>query len=77
LDVSPSTIFFGYVICELDVPLKRELKSRAMIETPDGRGMFYFYESHRAYIEVISYNELLDDARKRNRILFDKLQLPI
>jgi len=48
-----------------------------MIETPDGRGVFYVYESHRAYIEVISYDKLLDDARKRNRILFDKLQLPI
>lgn len=29
-----------------------------------------------SYVEVISYQKLLADARKRNRILFDKLQLP-
>jgi hypothetical protein len=70
-----ATYFFGYVLCELDPLLKRILKRMNMKETPDGRGMFNFFDEHRAYIEVISYDKMLDDARKRNRILFEKLQL--
>jgi hypothetical protein len=77
IEVTEATYFFGYVICELDPLLKKVLKRFTMKETPDGRGMFGFFEGHRAYIEVISYEKMMDDARKRNRILFEKLQLPI
>jgi hypothetical protein len=68
--------FFGYVVCELDPLLKKVLLRRTMHETPDGRGMFGFFPAHKAYVEVISYEKMLDNARKRNRILFDKLHLP-
>lgn len=73
---SDSVYFFGYVICEIDPLLKKTLSRKTMRETPDGRGMFGFFPDHKAYIEVISYEKMLDDAHKRNRILFDKLRLP-
>jgi len=31
---------------------------------------------YNAYIEIISYDKLLEDANKRNQVLFDKLNLP-
>lgn len=76
IEINSGTYFFGYVVCEIDSNLKKVLSRRTMRETPDERGMFGFFESHRAYIEVISYEKMLDDAQKRNRILFDKLQIP-
>lgn len=76
IEASAQTYFFGYVICELDGKLKKMLKRSAMEETPDGRGMFGFFRDLRLYIEVISYDKMLDNAVKRNRILFEKLQLP-
>lgn len=76
IQTSSSAYFFGYVVCEIDEALKKILKRKNMKTTPDERGMFYFFEEHRAYIEVIGYDKMLDDAIKRNRILFDKLQLP-
>ena len=48
-----------------------------MFETPDKDG-FIFYNSNpevRAYVEVIGYDKLLRDAKQRNRILFEKLQI--
>ena len=36
-----------------------------------------YHAARKAYIEVISYNKLLADARKRNQIFFDKLFSPI
>jgi hypothetical protein len=46
-----------------------------LVAAADGRGMFGFFEDHRAYIEVLTYEKVLDDAQKRNRILFEKLRL--
>lgn len=38
---------------------------------------FFGYNSPRgAYIEVISYDKLIKDAKKRNQVLFDKLFRP-
>jgi hypothetical protein len=37
---------------------------------------FRLFTKPTRYIEVISYEKMLDDAQKRNRILFDKLQMP-
>ena len=76
ITANDKTYFFGYVICEVDPHFKRVLSRKTMVETPDGRGMYGFFRDHRAYIEVISYDKMLDNAMKRNRILFEKLQLP-
>lgn len=74
---APSGVyFFGYVICEIDAQLKKVLSRKTMRETPDERGMFGYFPDHKTYIEVISYDKMLDDALKRNRILFEKLQIP-
>jgi hypothetical protein len=36
----------------------------------------HFNKNFKAYIEMISYTKLVQDAKKRNRILFEKLDLP-
>lgn len=42
----------------------------------DNLGYYGFNETLNAYYEVISYTKRLADAKKRNRILFEKLNLP-
>ncbi|MGD0975941.1 MAG: hypothetical protein ABR866_17775 [Candidatus Korobacteraceae bacterium] len=44
-----------------------------MTRTPDGQGFYKHNPALNAYIEVISYQKMLSDAKKRNRVLFDKL----
>jgi hypothetical protein len=39
-------------------------------------GYFGFNEPHKAYIEVMSFDRLLNAATERNRAFFDKLGLP-
>ncbi len=45
------------------------------ILTPDNQGYYGFHKTYAAYYEVIDYNKLLSDAKKRNRIFFDKINL--
>ena len=44
--------------------------------TPDGRGYFGYNGQLKLYFEVISYEKLIGDALRRNRMLFKKLGLP-
>ncbi|MCX6212942.1 ATP-binding protein [Spirosoma sp.] len=65
--------FYAYVICDFNPKLNKLLGSRNFNKTPDGLGYFYFHTQFNAYIEVISYQKLLKDAKNRNKILFEKL----
>ena len=58
---------------------KREVEivaeDKGLIGTPDNLGYFGYSPSLSPYVEMISYTKLLRDAKKRNKILFDKLNL--
>ncbi|WP_316192058.1 hypothetical protein [Bradyrhizobium sp. SZCCHNRI3018] len=64
-----------YIISDITPTLKKVLKTVDAILTPDNQGFYGFNKTYQAYYEVIDYNKLLSDAKKRNRIFFDKLNL--
>ena len=43
---------------------------------PDDEGYFGYNQNHNAYVEVLSYDKVLKNAKQRNQILFDKLFSP-
>jgi hypothetical protein len=43
--------------------------------TPDNQGYYGFHPQYAAYYEVMDYNKLLRDAKQRNKIFFDKLNI--
>nr|WP_321454030.1 hypothetical protein [uncultured Carboxylicivirga sp.] len=69
--------FYCYIICDLTPKIKTVAKRHDFTETFDGEGYFGYRKEYNAYFEIISYDKLLDDSKKRNQILFDKLKLPI
>ncbi|MGK2915682.1 MAG: ATP-binding protein [Porticoccaceae bacterium] len=72
--VAENTPFYGYVICELTskvkVWLEREKDFKPM---PDRLGWFQWMGNINLYIEVISWDKVLKDAKMRNQIFFQKL----
>ena len=77
IEISDTVPFYCYVIATLTPKLKDEAIQRNFIIAPDGQGFFYYITNLRAYIEVSSYRKVLDDATKRNKAFFDKLEIPI
>lgn len=69
--------FYAYIVCDLTPKLKRAALNASLTPAPDGQGYFGFNPGRGAYVEVISYQKLLADAKRRNQILFDKLSLVI
>jgi hypothetical protein len=75
VNLRPNTPFYIYIICDLTPNLKKFAEDNSFKETPDGQGYYAFNPNFNAYVEVISFPKLLSDARKRNKILFDTLNI--
>jgi hypothetical protein len=67
---------YAYVICDTTKEVETIAENKGLLPTPDALGYYGYNQALSAYVEIISYAKLLADAKKRNRILFDKLQLP-
>lgn len=68
--------FYCYVIADITDSLAMDAENAGLNKTPDGEGYFGYNAPRGAYIEVISYDKLVKDAKKRNQVLFDKLFRP-
>ena len=69
---------FVYVLADLTNSLIDCCKLHQLQVTADGMGYFGYQrdESYNAYIQVISFDGLVESARERNRAFFDTLGLP-
>lgn len=68
---------FCYVIADLTESVRRSCKLADLRQTPDGQGYFGYNGGYNAYIEVNSFDRLLNLAHQRNRAFFDRLGLPV
>lgn len=76
INVQPTLPFFCYIICDLTKKIKEMAEEASLIPTPDGQGYFGFNPQLNTYTEVISFDKMVSDAGKRNRIFFEKMNLP-
>lgn len=67
---------YCYVLCDLTESMRRRCRRANLRITSDGMGYFGYKEPSHAYIEVISFDQLVKAAKERNRAFFDKLGLP-
>ena len=76
IEVPENTPFYCYAVATLTHQLRELAHHHDFIATPDGRGFFRFHNAYNAYIEILSYDKVLRDAKKRNRAFFERLGLP-
>lgn len=73
--ISENTKFYLYIICDITSTLEPSISDFDFKTMPDGIGMYKYHEGYNAYIEILPYSKLNMDAKKRNKILFEKLGL--
>lgn len=73
--VHENTPFYSYIICDITPKLEKSAKFAGFKKTPDNEGYYNYNGEMSTYTEIISYDKLLSDATRRNKILFDKLFL--
>jgi hypothetical protein len=76
LKVKPDTPFYAYIISDLTPRLCEQAEFAKLIPSPDGLGYVGYNERVGVYVEIISFDKLVNDAERRNASLFDQLNLP-
>ncbi len=73
IKVNTSTKYYLYAVCDVTSRLERFIEQYSFTPTPDLLGYYNFNKTYNAYFEILSYDKILNDAKKRNQVLFDKL----
>ncbi|MEG0669120.1 MAG: ATP-binding protein [Clostridium sp.] len=73
IKVGEGTKFYLYAVCDITASLEKIIRSNNFKHTPDKMGYYLFNDTYNAYVEILSFNKIIKDTKKRNRILFDKL----
>ncbi len=71
--IGSGTAFHGYIIADITPSLYASLRGMNFRETPDKSGMIGYLSNPEAFVEIISYEKLLNDAKLRNAVFFEKL----
>lgn len=73
--INPKNLrFMGYLIADLTPSLRKHVQMDYH-EQSDGEGYFKPLANGKGFVELISYTKLLESAKQRNRMLFEKLGL--
>jgi len=75
-DFRDNTPIYAYIICDLTKNLRKFAKDAGYKPLPDNDGFFFFNDNYNLYVEIISFDKLIKDSKQRNKILFEKLNLP-
>ena len=68
---------FCYVLCDITSSIINRCDMLDLQVTADKLGYFGYHKKYNTYIEVLSFDRLLNSAKERNRAFFDKLGLPV
>ena len=73
IKVGEKTKFYLYAVCDITDTLKHIINIHDFSQTPDNLGYYKYNDTMNAYIEILSYDKIINDAEKRNKVLFEKL----
>ncbi len=71
--VNPNTIFFCYAVCDIDENIRKKISNYGMQPLPSDIGYITYNHIHHAFLEVRSYDRILEDVIKRHKMFFSKL----
>jgi hypothetical protein len=76
INIRPHTPIYAYILCDPAPSLERYARYHQLGPTPDGSGYFGYNPRVEVWVEVITFDKLIQDAEKRNMTLFDQLNIP-
>ncbi|KXK22776.1 MAG: hypothetical protein UZ18_ATM001000152 [Armatimonadetes bacterium OLB18] len=77
IHIRENTPFYAYIVADFTKTLREIATREDFTPTPDGEGYFRFYRNYNCYVEMISFQKMIRDAKKRNQAFFDKLNIPM
>jgi len=75
ITIKTNTPFYTYIICDLTESVRSIAINRGFTPSPDNDGYFWYNSNLLTYYEIVSYQKLIKDAKERNAVLFEKLDI--
>jgi len=72
-----STPVYIYIVSDITPKIAEFADNASLTKSPDNEGYFGYMPSYHAYVEVMSYKKMYEDALMRNRIFFEKLGINV
>ncbi|MDN3725122.1 ATP-binding protein [Aequorivita sp. SDUM287046] len=72
-DINEYTRFYCYLICDINEKIIEYSENAQLEKTYDGLGYYGYNKSLKCVIDVMPFNQVLSNAKKRNKVLFNKL----
>lgn len=72
-DLNEHTRFYCYLVCDINEKIIRFAENAQLEKTDDGKGYFGYNKSLKCVIDVMPFDQVLSNAKKRNKVLFNKL----
>ena len=75
IKIADGTPFYAYVVADLTPRLVAQAEDHNLTGRPDGQGYVGFNQRLGVHVEVMSFDAMVSDARRRNARFFDELGL--
>jgi hypothetical protein len=75
ITISPTTPIYAHIVCDLTHTLQEQAENARLTKTPDSHGYYGYNDILGVYVEIVSFDKLIEDAKRRNAVLFEQLGL--
>ena len=76
IQVDESTRYNCFLICDINDFIKEDVNGRDLTPLKGNLGYYGFHKKYNAFIEVLAYDQLINDVKKRHKAFFEKLGIP-
>lgn len=73
ISVPAGVRLYAYVVADVEPTLRKVCENHDMNDSWDQKGFYQYHAKKDVFIEVMGYDKLVDDAKKRNAAFFDVL----
>ena len=72
-DIGDHTRFYCYLICDRTEKIDQYAENAQLEKSFDGLGWYGYNKTLKCTIDILPFNQVLSNAKKRNKVLFHKL----
>lgn len=69
------TPIYLYIVADIVPRIQQFADEASLTQTPDGEGYMGYMKAYNAYVQIMSFKKVVEDAKMRNAIFFHKLGL--
>lgn len=71
--INDNTWFYTYLVCDMNDKIEKFATYASLDKTYDGLGYYGYNKTLKCMIEILTFDQILANAKKRNKVLFHKL----